>query len=72
MLCGLSQSRHSLPESTLLTLVQGLVISRILCCIAVYGVCNSTQMKRVQKVLNFAARVLFGRRKFDHISDVLN
>ena len=38
MLCGLSQSRHSLPESTLLTLVQGLVISRILYCIAVYGV----------------------------------
>ena len=29
-------------------------------------------MKRVQKVLNFAARVLSGRRKFDHVSDVLN
>ena len=34
--------------------------------------CNSTQMKRIQKLLNFATRVLSGRRKFDHISDVLH
>ena len=72
MLCGLSHSRHSLPQSTLSTLIQGLVISRVLYCLTVYGVCNKTQMKRIQKVLNFAARVLSGRRRFDHISDVLN
>lgn len=72
MLCGLNHSRHSLPQSTLLTLIQGLVISRVQYCLAVYGVCNSTQMKRVQKLLNFAARVLSGRRKYDHISDVLH
>ena len=71
MLCRLSHSRHSLPQSTLMTLVQGLVISRIWYCLAVYGVCNRTQMKRVQKLLNFAARVLSGRRKFYHVSDVL-
>ena len=29
-------------------------------------------MKRFQKLLNFAARVLSGGRKFDHISDVLH
>ena len=71
MLCGLSHSRHSLPQSTLLTLIQGLVISRLLYCLVVYGVCGSSQMKRIQKVLNFAARVLSGRRKSAHISDVL-
>ena len=27
-------------------------------------------MDRVQKILNFSARVISGRRKFDHISDV--
>ena len=71
MLCGLSHSRHCLPSSTLLTLVHGLVISRIIYCLTVYGVCNATQMKRIQKLLNFAARVLSGRRKYDHVSDVL-
>ena len=70
MLCRLSHSRHSLPQSTLLTLIQGLVISRILS--GGVRVCNDTQMKRIQKLLNFAARVLSGRRKFDHISDVLH
>ena len=40
MLCGLSHSRHSLPQSTLSTLIQGLVISRVLYCLTVYGVCQ--------------------------------
>ena len=72
MLCGLNHSRHSLPQSSLLTLIQGLVLSRIRYCLTVYGSCTATQIKRIQKLLNFAARVLSGRRKFDHISDVLH
>ena len=64
-------SRHSLPRATLATLVQGQVISLIRYCISVYGTCNATQTVRLQKLLNFAARVVSGRRKFDHISDVL-
>ena len=27
-------------------------------------------MAKIQKVLNFAAKVIFGRRKFDHVSDL--
>ena len=71
ILIGLTHSRHCLPHATLITLVQGLVISLIRYCISVYGTCNVTQTARLQKVLNFAARVISGRRKFDHISDVL-
>ena len=71
MLSGLSHSRHNLPRSTLVSLVQGLVVFRIIYCLSVYGSCNSTQMKRLQKLLNFAARVISGRRKFDHVSDVI-
>ena len=71
ILIGLSHSRHSLPRDTLSTLVQSLVISLIRYCITVYGTCNATQTARLQKVLNFAARVISGRRKFDHVSDVL-
>ena len=71
LLIGLTHSRHSLPRTTLTTLVQGLVISLVRYCISVYGACNESQMERIQKVLNFAARVISGRRKFDRISDVL-
>ena len=71
LLCGLAHSRHCLPQSVLVTLVQGLVVSRIRYCISVYGVTSQTEIGRLQKLLNFAARVISGRRKFDHISDVL-
>ena len=71
MLIGLSHCRHALPQDTLSTVVQALVVSSIRYCISVYGVCGSTQMARLQKLLNFGARVISGRRKFDHISDVL-
>ena len=71
ILIGLSHCRHSLPRATLTTLVQALVISLIRYCISVYGTCNATQTGRLQKVLNFVARVISGRRKFDRVSEVL-
>ena len=37
----------------------------------IYGSCSDSQLHRVQKLLNFCARVISGRRKYDHISDVL-
>ena len=70
-LCGLSHSRHCLPQSTLVRLVEGLVVSVIRYCITVYGCANRTQMGRLQRLLNFGARVISGRRRYDHISDVL-
>ena len=38
---------------------------------SVYGICGDTQLHRVQKLLNFGARVISGRRKYEHVSDVL-
>ena len=28
-------------------------------------------LTRIQKVVNYAAKVIFGRKKFDHVSDLL-
>ena len=71
LLCGLSHSSHSLPRDTLQTIVQALVVSTLRYCISVYGVCGITQMARLQKMFHFGARVISGRRKYDHISEVL-
>ena len=50
-----------------------MVLSHLRYCCIVYGNCASaTSLKRLQKVMNFGARVVSGRRKFQHISDVLN
>ena len=37
-----------------------------------YGSANRSNISKLQKVFNFAARVISGRRKYDHISHVLN
>ena len=70
-LIALNHARHAIPRSVMPCLVQALVISVLRYCMSVYGTCNSTQLHRVQKVLNFCARVVSGRRRRDHVSDVL-
>ena len=40
-------------------------------CISIYGSCNKRNVARIQRVINFGARVISGRKKRDHISDVL-
>ncbi|KAF0314138.1 RNA-directed DNA polymerase from mobile element jockey [Amphibalanus amphitrite] len=70
-LCGLSHSRHSLPQSVMATMVQGLVFSVIRYCLSVYGASNATQRGRLQKVIRFAARVVSGRKKFDRLDGAM-
>ena len=41
-------------------------------CASVYGSANRTTIAKLKKVFNFSARVISGRRKYDHVSDVLN
>ena len=72
LLVALSHIRHSLPSELIDTIVQSLVISIVRYCISVYGSANLTNMKQVQSILNFCARVMSGRRKYDHISDIVN
>ena len=71
LLIGLSHARHRLPRDVMPTLVNGLVISLIRYCLPVYGNSSAQSVTRIQKLLNFCARVVSGRRKREHVSDVL-
>ena len=44
------------------------MVSQIRYCISVYGNGSNKILEQIKKVLNFGARVIFGRRKFDHVS----
>ena len=68
LLIGLSHARNCLPDGVIRILVTALVLSRINYCLSVYGNGTQKNFDRLQKILNFAARVIFGRRKFDHVS----
>ena len=72
MLIGLNHVRHHLPQQVIPTIVQGLVLSHVRYCITVFGNCTDQNHKQLQRIINFCARVVAGRRKFDRISDVLN
>ena len=67
-LIALNDARHVIPSTSLATHTGASYICGALLCI--YGSCNATQLKRVQKVINFCARVVSGRSRHDHISEV--
>ena len=71
ILLGILNAKHVLPSFLLPRLIDALVFSHVRYCIQVYGCANKSSIARLQKVFNFAARVLSGRRKYDHLSDVM-
>ena len=71
ILLSLCHAKHGLPAEVLPRLIDGLVMSSIRYCVSVYGATSGQLVQRIQKCINFCARVLSGKRKYDHISDTL-
>ena len=71
ILIALLHAKHSMPRDILAHIVNALVMSSIRYCISVYGTHGKVQTERVQKLINFCARVVSGKRKYEHISDEL-
>ena len=58
------------PECRVMA-VQALILSVLNYCLPVWGSTSKTQMNRVQKVLNFAARIAIGgAKKHDHVTPI--
>ena len=71
IMIGLMHAKHLLPASVIPTIVNALVMSHIRYCSQVFGCANKTAIKRLQKVQNFAARIISGRHRSQHVSDVI-
>ena len=69
-LTGLAHLRHHVPAHVVEMLVTALVLSQVRYCISVYGNGSGGNLNRIQKIINFAVRVVFGRSKYDHVSDL--
>ena len=70
-LSGLSHLRGRLPLSVISVLVNALVLSQVRYCIAIYGNSSKRNLTRIQKIINYGAKIIFGRKKYDHVSDLL-
>ena len=72
ILVGLARMRSRVPRETKRLLVEALVFPHIRYCISVWGSCTTTQKKRVQKVINFGARIVTGLGRREHVTPVLS
>ena len=64
--------RHHLTPDTRKLIIETHVFPLILYCLSVWGGAAACHLNRVQKVINFAARVVSGARRSDHISPVVD
>ena len=67
-LVQISRIKHLLDKKTLLLLINSFVFSKLFYCSSVCGNTSQRNLRKLQLVQNFAARVVLGLRKFDHIS----
>jgi len=69
--CYLPRIRDFLTEDATKLLVQTLVLSRLKYCSSVWGGVQEKDLLKLQKMVNFAARVIYRRRRYDHVSPLL-
>ena len=71
ILVSLYRFRRHFTTEALLAIIRAHVFSCILYCVPVWASASGNQLKRIQKLLHFAARVVTGDRRADHMSPVL-
>ena len=67
-LVQINRIKHLLDKETLLLLINAFVFSKLFYCSTVWSNTSKSNVRKLQRVQNFAARIIFGFRKFDHIS----
>ena len=67
-LVQINRIKHLLDKETLLLLINAFVFSKLFYCSTVRSNTSKSNVSKLQRVQNFAARIILGLRKFDHIS----
>ena len=72
-LCQINRVKYLFDRPTSITLINSLVFSKLLYCSSLWA--NTTKKKHraelLKTVQNFAARIVSGTRKFDHVTPIL-
>ena len=70
-LAQINRVKQVFDRSTLTTIVNTLVFSKLFYCSSVWSNAADTSLLKLQAVQNFAARIISGSRKFDHVTPLL-
>ena len=71
-LCRINRVKHLFSSKSRTTIINVLVLNKLFYCSSVWGNTSQQNIKKLQSVQNFAARIISGTHKFDHITPVLN
>jgi len=69
---GLSKLSKRLPKEVKKLIVEMLVFPHLSYCLTAWAGCGKTQRRRVQRVINHCAQVVFGVRRSTHVTPLLN
>ena len=71
-LCQINRVKHLFSEDTLLLIINSLVFSKLFYCSTVWSGTTNYNIKKLQLIQNFAARIVKGLRKYDHVTPALS
>ena len=70
-LCQINRVKHLFDARALERVINALVFSKLYYCSPVWSNTSKKNISKLQKVQNFACRIITGKRKFDHITPIL-
>ena len=70
-LCQINRVKHLFDRSTFITIINSLVFSKLFYCSSMWSSTTQKNIARLQKVQNFAARIVTGARQYEHITLML-
>ena len=70
-LCQINRVKYLFDRRTLITIINSLVFSKLLYCPSVWANTTKKNTELLQTAQNCAARIVSGKRKFDHVTPIL-
>ena len=71
-LCQINRVKNLFNQSTLTSIINALVMSKIYYCSSIWSNTSEEYIKKIQLIQNYAARIIAGNvGKYDHVSPVL-
>ena len=67
----INRVKHVFKKELLVMIINALVFSKLYYCSSVWSNTTGTNIKKLQCVQNFAARIISNTKKYDHITPVL-
>ena len=67
----INRVKHVFNKELLITIINSLVFSKLFYCSSVWSTTSEGNIKKLQSVQNFAARIIGGLRKYDHVTPIL-